>query len=258
MPLNEYLKKFRLWPKSRNDSAILAQTDESSEIIISDYDGTSESMNTNSNETPSEYKVVPLNSSKPLKRKDNSEVINEAFNELIDQLRDINKNLTGQSQKHHQILEKMENLPEILNSFPESTRTQQQFIENIAEEMKRRELKEQQMLETLERIPSESAKQTETLSQMNRKLSTSADADIQINENFNRFNETLARLDANAVCQTNSIMQMNRTFTASDTYMKHVITKQNRRFMWMYIISVIVCLTAIGGLTIGIFLLQTK
>jgi len=38
---------------------------------------------------------------------------------------------------------------------------------------------------------------------------------------------------------------MSKTFAASDRYLKYIISRQNKRFMWIFIAAISVCVTAI-------------
>ena len=63
------------------------------------------------------------------------------------------------------------------------------------------------------------------------------------------------KLNQWTVSQTDSIVQMSRTFATSDRYLKYILSKQNRRFMWVFIAAIGVCVMAILILTgIVIFL----
>lgn len=203
--------------------------------------------------------VVPFKTEQAIERKENKEeVLSEAFNKLIEKLEGINENLSSQSLRQDDLIRKMNDLPEILKTFPESAENHRKLIETISEEIKSRELKDEQFLEAVEKIPAESGKQTQTLSEMSRKLSVSAEVDVQLSENFSRFNDTLTRLNDNAVNQTNSILQMNATFTASDNYLKHIISKHNSRFTWIFISSMAISLISIIILFVGVVLLIKK
>ena len=56
------------------------------------------------------------------------------------------------------------------------------------------------------------------------------------------------KLDTDMVNQTNSILQMSKTFTTSDRYLKYVMSRQSRRFVWLYVISLAVCLISVLSL----------
>jgi hypothetical protein len=66
---------------------------------------------------------------------------------------------------------------------------------------------------------------------------------------FNKFNQPLDKLNQTTEGQTDGILQMSRTFATSDRYLKYIITKQNKRFMWMFISAASVCLFVILVLT---------
>jgi hypothetical protein len=40
-------------------------------------------------------------------------------------------------------------------------------------------------------------------------------------------------------------MQMSKTFAASDRYLKYIISRQNKRFMWVFVIALGVCAVVI-------------
>ena len=181
-----------------------------------------------------------------VKKKDSSELISEGFGKLIDQLEGINTNLDLQAKRHDALMDRINNLPELLNSLPKAAESQRQIAQALVEQMKEKSLKEQQFVEAIEKIPTETLKQTNTLAEMNRTLSVSADIDAQMGETFNKFNDTVAKLCTGTEDQSESIRQMNKTFAASDRYLKYLITKQNRRFMWMFITTAGVCAFAIA------------
>jgi len=101
----------------------------------------------------------------------------------------------------------------------------------------------------VERIPSETAKQTDALVNIDHQLAAAADTDVQMAESFNKFNQTLEELNRTAAGQTDGILQMSKTFATSDRYLKYIISKQNRRFMWVFVSAISVCVAVIVILT---------
>lgn len=188
---------------------------------------------------------VVLRKGPALNKKQSSELITEGFSRLIEQLEGINGNLESQANRHDALMEKINNLPEVLNALPQAAESQMQVAQALAEQLKEKALKEQQFIEAIEKIPNETVKQTNTLVDMSRKLSIAADIDAQMGASFNKFNDAVSKLSANTVDQSDSIGQMNKTFAASDRYLKYLITKQNRRMMWMFITTVGVCAFAV-------------
>lgn len=174
-----------------------------------------------------------------------AEAITEAFERLVGQLHGINSNLDRQINQHEQLMERVQKIPDILESLPAESENQRQAINTMVEQLKRQDAREQQIVETLRDIPLESGRQTNALIDMNQKLSTAADIDAQMAEGFNQFNQTLSSLNNSTAEQSDAIGQMNKTYAASDRYLKYIISKQEKRFAWMFYTTIGVCTSAI-------------
>jgi len=185
-------------------------------------------------------KTVPQND-----KAQSLEKLQGSFDTLVDKLQGINEHLGRQVSQHEELMSRIEKLPEILESFPAVVANQGKLTEQLFEQLKTSVLKEQQFVETIEKIPAETAKQTDALTDIDHQLAAAADIDVQMSERFKKFNETLGKLDESTVSQRESVMQMSKTFMTSDRYMKYLMTKQNKRFMWVFTISVGVCFTVI-------------
>ena len=135
---------------------------------------------------------------------------------------------------------------------------EKQVIDRLTEQLKAKALKDQQFAEAVEKIPAETMRQTNTLIDMNQKLSAAVDVDAQMAEGFNRFNETLSKLDDDTVSQSDSIKQMSKTFAASDRHLKYLVSKYNKRFVWVFIVAMVVCVVAIAGLAVGIVMVLSR
>jgi hypothetical protein len=173
------------------------------------------------------------------------EKLQQGFNALIEQLRNVNEHLEKQAQRNEDLMKKFEQIPELLEKFPEIIESNQELTEKFYRQIQTSSSKEALLLEAVDKIPTETSRQTDALVEINHQLSAAADTDVQMAEKFNKFNETMAKLNEITTGQTESILQMSKTFSTSDRYMKYIISKQNKRFMWMLFISIGVCLAVI-------------
>ena len=167
------------------------------------------------------------------------------FNKLIDQLQGINKHLSQQANQHEGLMKQIDHFPKLLESFPSVVENQKHLTEQLLEQLTAASLKQQQFVEAVEKMPNETAKQTDALEQIDHQLAASADTDVQMVENFIKFNEAIDNLDQTAQSQRDSILQMSKTFAASDRYLKYLISRQNKRFMWIFMIAIGVCFAVI-------------
>jgi len=189
-------------------------------------------------------KTVP-----PIDKQQSLEKLQAGFDKLIEQLQGINQNLNRQVSQNEELMSRIEQLPKLLESFPDLVQNQKKITEGLVEQIKAAIAKDQQFVDTVEKIPMETAKQTDALVDIDHQLAAAADTDVQMAESFNKFNEALDKLNQRTVSQTDSIVQMSRTFATSDRYLKYILSKQNRRFMWVFIAAIGVCVLAILILT---------
>ncbi len=145
--------------------------------------------------------------------------------------------------------EPLEKLPKLLESFPAVEENQKQLTEQMLEQLRVTAVRQQQFIESVEKIPTETAKQTNALADIDHQLAAAADADVQMAESFNRFNDTLDKLNQSSLGQTDGVLQMSRTFATSDRYLKYIMSRQNKRFMWIFVTSITVCVVVVLVLT---------
>ncbi len=188
-----------------------------------------------------------------LDRRDSVEKLQEGFNRLIDQLQQINEHLNEQVSQHHDLMGRVKQLPQLLESLPSAVENQKILTTQLLDQLRSSAVKDQQFLEVVGRIPVEASRQSDMLGSIDRQLAAAADADVQMAAGFLKFKDTLDRLNNNTVSNTEGILQMSKTFATSDRYLKYVVNKLNKRYAWVFGIAVGVCAAAICALT-GIIL----
>ena len=182
---------------------------------------------------------------KPADKQESLDKLQEGFDKLIEQLQGINEHLNQQITQHSELMGRIEQLPQLLESFPAVVESQKQIIEELLEQLRATANKQQQFVDTVEKIPDRIDRQSDTLVDIDHQLAAAAEADVQMADSFNKFTETLDKLNESTVSQTDGIAQMNKTFATSDRYLKYIISKQNRRFVWVFIAALGVCVAVI-------------
>ncbi len=183
-----------------------------------------------------------------LERREPLEKLQEAFNQLVDQLQRINEHLNEQVSQHHELMGRVRELPRVLESLPSAVENQKHLTTQLLEQLRGTAAKDQQFLEVVGRIPTETARQTDALVSIDHQLAAAADTDVQMAQSFVKFRDTLDRLNNNTVSNTEGILQMSKTFATSDRYLKYVVNKLNKRYAWVFGIAVSVCAAAICAL----------
>lgn len=188
----------------------------------------------------------------PAEKSGSLEKLQGAFNKLVDQLQGINENLAQQVAQQKELTSRIDLLPRLLESFPAMVANQKQTTDELIERLKGSALKGEQFLDAVEKIPREAEKQTNTLLTITDHLSAAAESDVAMTQSFNRFYESLEKLGRNTEGQKDSILQMKKTFSASDRYLKYLVSKQNKRFVWVFWTAVGVCVFAIFALVVAV------
>jgi hypothetical protein len=171
--------------------------------------------------------------------------IQENFNRFVDQLQGINTNLSKQVAQQEQLGAKLDKLPAIIGAVPEMLENQHRSLDEVMRQLRSSQVRSEEFIDIVHEIPREAVKQTETMQKMNQHLAAAAETDIVMREAFNAFGETVVKLGAATDANREAILNMSKAFVASDRYMKYLVQVQNRRFIWLLIISLTVCLIAI-------------
>jgi ABC-type transporter Mla subunit MlaD len=188
---------------------------------------------------------VLVNPVTSLDRRESVEKLQEGFNRLIDQLQQINEHLNQQVTQHQELMGRVKQLPQLLESLPAAVDNQKRLTTQLLEQLRTTAVKDQHFTETVSKIPAETARQTETLHLINHQLAAAADADVQMAGGFMKFRDTLDRLNHSTARNTDGIVQMSRTFAASDRHLKYIVTQLNKRYAWVLAIALGVCGAAI-------------
>jgi chromosome segregation ATPase len=178
-------------------------------------------------------------------KQESLEKLQIGFDRLINELSGINEHLRKQVSQHEALITRIDMLPKLLENFPAVVENQKTITDGLLEQLKANLLKDKQIIETIEKIPAETAKQTDTLESIDHQLSAAADVDVQMTDTFNKFNESLDRLNRSTQEHTDGITQMSRTFAASDRYLKFIVSRQTRQFMWVFYSALAVCAVVI-------------
>ncbi|MFB0552328.1 MAG: hypothetical protein ACETWQ_03340 [Phycisphaerae bacterium] len=221
-----------------DDEGLISQESESTETAVEDAGRAGQQSD------KLIVKAVPQ-----IDKHESLEKLHQGFNKLVEQLQDINEHLNRQVTQHEDLMIRIEQLPKLLESFPSVVASQKQITEQLLEQLRAAAAKNQQFLDAVEKIPNETAKQTDALVDIDHQLSAAADTDVQMAESFNKFNQTMDKLNQSSLAQTDSIMQMSRTFATSDRYLKYIVSRQNKRFVWVFITALSICVAVILILT---------
>jgi len=236
------LSRLRDYQPQIDDEGLISPNPESAEASVDDK--------------AAQSNQVVVKTVQPKDKSESLEKLQAGFDKLVEQLQGINEHLNRQVTHNEDLMGRIEALPKLLESFPVVVENQKRLTEQLFEQLKATATKDQQFIDAVEKIPTETGKQTDALVDINHQLAAAADTDVQMTESFNKFNETLDKVNQSTIGQTDGILQMSKTFAASDRYLKYIMSRQRKSFMWIFMIAMGVCLLAILILTVVIIYLK--
>lgn len=186
------------------------------------------------------------------------EMVQQGLTELVGQLNGINDNLSKQINQHEQLMSHIRDLPDILNALPQAVQNQSEAVNALMEQLNSQDSRQEKFIETINKIPAETGKQTSAIQNVSHQLSAAAEIDVQMAEGFNKFKMSIDNLDKTTATQADGITEMTKTFQASDEYLKQLVTKQNKRFMWIFITSIAVSAISIAALITALILILVR
>lgn len=203
--------------------------------------------------------VVPLRKnteSAIVRKKDSAELFQEAVDKLVDRLEQINAGIAQRVGQNEQLLDRMSRLPEFLSSLPQQAQEQKEILQELAAELKDKTASEQKMVDSITGMTEQSVEQTRKLADIREQLHGSAKTNRQLCDNMGRFGDSLDKLNTGTDTQTEWIGHLSRSLAATDQYLKMTLARQQSRFLWVFAISMAVCLAAIAGLVIVLVLVK--
>ena len=250
MALKELWSSTGRWLRKNNPLAPVAhQPQIGDDGLISRDDESDEQAIEGSPRAEIRNNKVTVRSVPQTERQEQLEKLQKGFEQLVEQLKGINEHLDRQAGRQEELMGRIEQLPKILESFPQVVENQKRTTEELLDQLRNATAKNEKFVDAVEKIPNETAKQTDALVNIDHQLGAAADLEVQRTESFNNFNNSLDKLNQSTMSQTDGIIQMSKTFAASDRYLKYIISRQNKRFMWIFIAAISVCVTAILILT---------
>jgi chromosome segregation ATPase len=182
-----------------------------------------------------------------LERREPAEEIQEGFNRLVDQLQQINNHLGQQLDQHEELMSRVRQLPQLLESFPQMVESQRKLGDDLVGQIQMAAARQEQFLNAVGQIPTETARQTRTLGAIHHQLEQAAQTDTALVGCFNEVGNTLNSLSTNTADNTAGMRKLRRSAAARDRYMTLVFSKFQRRIIWLFAAFAVLCVAAVSA-----------
>jgi len=167
-------------------------------------------------------------------------VMEEAYNRLVDVLESINDNLHQQRQQGLDLKNSLDALHGLLKSLPESLDRNNKLAQDIAQQLRQQNLQSQHVSEIMQPLPELARKQADKLADIDMLLENSTQSQSRIADSFLHLEQSLAELSKTGSSQNQSLGHINQLLQQSQEHLHKLLSRQNRRFIWMLVIFLII------------------
>ena len=182
--------------------------------------------------------------------------LEQGFGRLVEVLESINENVEVQRSQGAQLKEQMDGLGKWFKALPEGGQSQA-AIKELTEEMRKHALRDQQLVETVGTLPELTQAQVDKLAEITGQLEASGQADEQMAETFKRFGNTMQGVLESSKVQSASLGNMSTTMERNEEQLQKILSRQNRRIIWIFGIFAVLSLALIG-VAVMLFLLRNN
>ena len=194
--------------------------------------------------------------SKPPKKDQQLDSIEEGFGRLVDVLESINDNVIQQRRQSADMTQRLEDMTQSLRALPESTESQA-AMKDLTEEIRNQTLRQQQVAESIKPLPDLSQTQVDKLSEITRQLEAAGDTEIQLVESFNRVHQSMQGMESHSTAQTSALRDLGAASTHHSQQLQEVLARQNRKLIWCFAVLAALLVVAIAAITVLLLISRT-
>jgi hypothetical protein len=180
-------------------------------------------------------RTSPVQTMTAMDRRDSVEKMQDGFNRLVDQLAQINGHFGRQLDQHEELMSRVRQLPQLLESFPQMVDNQRQLHADLCRQMEVVAQRHEQFLNAVGQIPTETARQTRTLGDIHHQLEVAAQTDADLATCFNGVGDAIKRLDASTADNTAGMLRIQKSAAARERYLAHALSSFQRRIVWLFV-----------------------
>jgi hypothetical protein len=181
--------------------------------------------------------------------------LQEGYERVSQVVEEIQKHLAQQGERTERICTSLEQLARSMGDVPALGRQQAQSLEAIAGHIEAGNARMQQIGESVSELPRATRAQTETLTGIKRQMEMNGEQNLVAAQTMEKLSGTIAALGELNATQVQALTQMNAKADDQGERLGKLIARQNKRFIMLFIVTVIL---AAGAITAAIVSLVVR
>jgi len=185
--------------------------------------------------------------------------LQEGFNTLTDLMSAIRDNLEKQNERQDELMSALSQLPQVLESLPESNRMQSETLKAIHQQIQSQGQQQERLGDILGKIGTHAGEQKQMVDALRNRVEDLHKSDTSIAEYLNNVGTSLKDVSQNSASTTQVLSSMRDNITARDEQLDRTLHKQNTRFTTMLAVAILLSIAALTAVCIiGYLLMQQK
>ena len=196
---------------------------------------------------------------RPFARRDHAiQSLQSGFTSLADLMSTIRDNLETQGRRQDQMLSYLSNLPEILQSLPETHKVQTETLKSIGEQIESQVEQQRRLTDILDKVSDTGSQQREFLEQLHGRVESLGENNETISENLRQFGVSMENVGKSTDSSAQILQQLRDNLNARDTEIQAVLQRQNSRLTIMLTVAIILSVASIIAVAVMGFLLLKR
>jgi chromosome segregation ATPase len=171
--------------------------------------------------------------------------LQDGFTTLTDLMGSIRDNLEKQSRRQDDLLNALQQLPQVLQSLPESNRVQTETLLAIRSQIEGQSNQQKQLGEILTRIGQQTGEQRQMVDALRGRVEDLHKADTTIADYLNNVGSALKDVSQNSASTSQVLSQMRDNINDRDDQLERVLHRQGTRFTTMLAVAIVISVAAL-------------
>ena len=173
------------------------------------------------------------------------EKLQQGYLQVIDLVESIQKHQQRQDTHAVEISSSLSRMADTLSAIDAGGREQAQKLLNIADELRAANQQAEKWSETFSEIPRLAEAQRQTLTDVARQMEAVGERDSQMAQSLDSFREAVTSLGDATTASTVAVKSLQMSTLESHERAAVLMREQNKRFMMLFVISLVLVATAI-------------
>jgi chromosome segregation ATPase len=185
--------------------------------------------------------------------------LQEGFNTLTDLMGAIRNNLEQQNRRQDELFSALQQLPQVLQTIPESSRMQGQTLDAIRQQIEGQTAQQERLGDILGKIGQTAGEQKQMVDDIRGRVEELHQADTSIADYLNSVGASLKDVSRSNQTSAQVLEQMRDNLSSRDGQLERVLHRQGVRFTTMLSVAIVLSIAAIVAVgVIGYILINQR